>query len=77
MVTEIRTVADLRDAERKLMNLFTLVEANTELEMSYRAEGDLARAEEAADRGERLSEQAEDLSDAMAQARRRHGWGPY
>jgi hypothetical protein len=76
-IPEIRTVADLRDAERKLVSLFTIVEANTSVEMGLRAEGKLAEAEEAAERGERLSDWAEDLSDALAAARRRHGWGAY
>lgn len=76
-IPEIRTVVDLRDAERKLLSLFTLVEANTEVAMGLRAEGKAAEADEAEARGERLSDWAEDLSDALAAARRRNGWGPY
>lgn len=76
-MSEIRTVEDLRAAERKLMYLFTLVEANAEIEAGCRADGDLGGAEAAADRGERMSDQAEDLSDAIATARHRNSWGPY
>jgi hypothetical protein len=76
-IDPIRTVQDLRDAERKMLSLFTMCEACAELEAGYRAEGKTALADLAAERGERFSDWAEDLSDAMVAARRRNGWGPY
>ena len=76
-IDPIRTVLDYRKAQEKLQSLFTMVEACTELEASYRSTGEVALAEQAADRSERFSDWAEDLSDAIASARSYHGWGPY
>lgn len=76
-IDPIRTVEDYRKAQEKLQALFTMTEACSTLEASYRADGEVALAEQAADKGERFSEWAEDLSDAIASARSYHGWGIY
>lgn len=76
-IDPIRTVEDYRAAQKKLQSLFTMCEACSVIEGGYRAEGNTAKAEAAADQGERFSEWAEDLSDALAAARARNGWGAY